>query len=359
MRISVESEIIQEALRVALRLAPPMTGNVILESSGSRLVLKSASDVARCTVVIPGDVQGEALFAIPPESLRDATKGHKELELSLEKGMLHVTSGRYNSRLATVDAIRSDEDQADGKDKGQVWKLTPEQATWLKGAVQYVTLKSTVAVDSFMPISVKITDKAGFVACYDKNHMSFVNSKEIQGDLNVTLPLETLNAVLDVFNKVSCTMTVTKSRLRVKNKLVDVQLALPHDDNQEIIEFDEVISQAKEAIGAKGKSIEVARADVQNFLDNARSVATKEHMEIAASAEPGKFKLGVTTTNGASKITLKANTRASMSFAVNFEFFYEAVAKAADQLVIKLVDDAFLMTSGKIGYHVMALNQDQ
>lgn len=359
MKCNLESDLIQEALRVALRLAPPLTGNVILESDGSKLKLKSASDLARCSITIPGSVQGEALFAIPTDSLRDATKGRKELEVVFDKSMLNIKNGRYVAKLSTVDAIQTDEDAEPSKDKGQTWKLTPEQATWLKTAVATVALKPSVAEGAFMPVSVKLTKKAAFVSCYDNNHMAFINSKDVQGDLDVTLPIETFNAVLDVFNKVQCTMTVTNSALRVRNKLVDVLLSLPDVDNEEMIAVDTVIEKAKEALAAKGKSIEVAKSELVSFMDNARAVATKERSEIVAEIEPGKLKLSVVTTNGSSKIVLKANTKTKGSFKIDFEFFDEAVRKGAETLVLKLVDDSFLMVEGRESYAVMALNQDE
>lgn len=358
MKATVDSEMLQEALRVALRLAPPMTGNLTLESDGSKLSLKSASDVARCTIVIPGTVQGEALFAIPTESIRDATKGHKELSLEFDKSMLNVKSGRYSAKLSTVDAIQSDEDSDQSKEKPQVWKLTTEQASWLKTAVSTIALKPSVSVTSFMPVSVKLTKKAAFVSCYDNNHMTFINSADVTGDLDVTLPLDTFNAVLDVFNKVSCTMYVSSSSLRVRNKLVDVTLSLPSVESDEVIAVDAVIEKAKEALGAKGKAIEVAKSDVVAFLDNARAVATKERSELIADVEPGKLKLSVTTTNGSSKILLKANSKAKGSFKIDFDFFDEAVRKGAESLVIKLVDSSFIMISGPHAHSIMALNQE-
>lgn len=357
MKAQIQAELIQEALRVALRLAPPMTGNVNIVAHGSKMWLTSASELSRCQILIPGDVQGEALFAISTESLSAAIKGHKELSLDFNKSMLNVQSGRYSSQLSTVDAIQ--EENEEQKDKGDTWKLTPEQSTWLKSAVATVALKPSASVaTTFMPLSVKLTDKAAFVSCYDQNHMSFINSKDIQGSLDLTLPLDTFNAVLDVFNKVQCSMTVTSSTLRVKNKLVDVSLSLPSAENEEVISVDDVISKAKEALKTEGKSIEVAKSEVVGFLDNARSVATKERSELVCEAEPGKLKLMVTTTNGKSKILLKANTKAKMSFRVDFDFFDEAVRKGADTLAIKLVDQAFLMIKGKEAYSVLALNQE-
>ncbi len=358
MKISVSASIIQEALRVVARCAPPtLTGNVTLESNGKRLLLKSASDTARCVVLIPGSVSGEAMFAIPIDALRDATKGREDLELTLEKSMLVVKGGRYQTKLSTVDAIATDDIEASDKDAA-TWKLNPDQAKWLKTAVAQVSLKSNVSIESFMPVSVKLSSKAAFVSCYDNNHMAFVSSKDIQGDLDVTLPLDTFNAVLDVFNELECQITVTKAALKVKNKVVNVTLSLPDQEGQEVIAIDSVIEKAKEAMKTEGKAIVVGRSEIQKFLENAKSVATKERSEISVTTEVGKLNLGVVTTSGSSKTTIKADVKAKLKFAVDYEFFSEAVAKGTEELNIKVVADAFLMISGKTSHNVMALNQE-
>lgn len=349
---------IQAAIQAVNRLAPPQTGNLLLEADGKTLVMKSASDVARVRVVIPGEVQGDALFAISVESLTAAVKGREELELSLDKGMLVVKGARYNSRLSTVDAIQIDEPKAKA-DEGQSWKLSPEQAKWLRTAVQSVALKSNISIESYMPVSVKLSDKGAFVSCYDNNHMAFVESKEVTGDLEVTLPLDTMNAVMEVFDGigVAFTMTVTKNALRVRNKLIDVRLSLPDQSSAEVIAVDAVIGKTKEARKAAGQEIMVSRGDVQLFLDNAKSVAVKERAEIVGSAETGKLVLSVSTTSGTSKASIKAHVGAPTSFKIDSGFFTEAVGRGKEDLQIKVVDTAFIMVNGKDVTHIMAQNQ--
>lgn len=349
---------IQAAIQAVNRLAPPQTGNLLLESDGKSLVMKSASDVARVRVVIPGEVSGDALFAVPVENLTAAVKGREELELSLDKGMLVVKGSRYSSRLSTVDAIQMDEPKAKN-DEGQSWKLSPEQAKWLKTAVQAVALKSNISIESYMPVSVKLSAKGAFVSCYDNNHMAFVESKEVTGDLEVTLPLDTMNAVLEVFDGVGVafTMTVTKNALRVRNKLVDVRLSLPDQNGAEVIAVDAVIDKTKEARKASGQEIMVTRADVQLFLDNAKSVAVKERSEVVGAAESGKLVLSVTTNSGSSKASLKAHVSTPAAFKIDNGFFTEAVGKGKEDLQIKVVDSAFIMVNGKDVTHIMAQNQ--
>lgn len=356
MNCIIDSSILQEALRVALRLSPPVSGNVTLVSDGAKLFLHSSGELSRCSILLPCEVSGKAFFAIGTEALRDATKGHEQLTMVYDKTMLNIKSGRYSASLTTVDAIAMEEEK---EEKGDIWKLTVEQAQWLKSAVQQVALKPTANITAFMPVSVKLSEKGAFVACYDNQHMAFTNDKEIKGELDVTLPLETFNAVLDTFNKIAFKMTVTPAALLVKNKIVDVTLSLPSTEDDAQIGTDAVMGKAKEALKADGTQIEVAKADVVSFLDNARAVATKERSEIQVTTDAGKLTLVVKTTNGTSKSTLKASVKTKQSFAVDYEFFSEAISKCPESVVFKCVEGAFLCFTTKNTHVLVALNQGE
>jgi len=357
MNAQIESSSIQEALRVALRLAPPMSGNVTLEADGTRLLMHSVAELSRCSVVLPGTVKGKAYFAVATDALSAATKGHAELEMAYDKTMLKIKSGRYSADLTTVDAVQLEELE---KEKGQIWKLSPEQGGWLKNAVAAVALKpSQLLATGFMPVTAKLTEKAAFVACYDNQRMSFINDKEITGSLEVTLPLETFNAVLDTFHKAKFTMTVGSSTLFIKNAIVEVQLSLPEKDEENQIGTDDVIGKAREASKIDGSELQLSKAEITAFLDNARAVATKERSEIKIATDTGKAKLSVATTNGTSKTILKAQTpKKATAFNIDFEFFDEVVRKCPDDVIFKVVQGAFLMFKTRQAQTLVALNQE-
>jgi DNA polymerase III sliding clamp (beta) subunit (PCNA family) len=359
MKCKIESLLLQEALKVALRLAPPMTESVNISVDSNKMYLISASELAKCTILIPGEVEGSAAFGVSVQALSDATKGRSEVELSYDKSMLVVKSGRYQAKLATVDAIQSEEAAKEAGDE-QKWKLTAEQASWLKQAVTQVALKPSSVTTTFMPISVSLTDKVAFVSCYDMNHMAFIKSKDVTGDLSLTLPVETINAVLDVFNKTSFSLTVGQATMRIKNKLVDAVVSLPDTDSEEVISVKDVMAKSKEAMTTDGLFIDVARADVQQFLDNARAVIAKERSELSIVGEQGKITLSVNTTNGQVKSTVKADVKKPFKFNIDAEYFAEAVSKCQVELLkLKLVDGAFLMIASKDSSFVIALNQEE
>lgn len=357
MNAQIESAAIQEALRVALRLAPPMSGNVTLESDGVKLVMHSISELSRCSVVLPGEVKGKAFFAVATDALAAATKGHQSLEVSYDKTMLKIKSGRYVTDLTTVDAVQLEEIE---KEKGQVWKLNPEQGAWLKNAVAAVALKpSALLATGFMPVTAKLTSKAAFVTCFDNQRMAFINDKEVTGDLEVTLPLDSFSAVLDTFHKAKFSMLVGSSSLFIKNAIVEVQLSLPEKDEENQIGTDDVVGKAREALKVDGSEMQLVKSEVTAFLDNARSVASKERSEIKIKAQDGKASMSVATTNGTSRTTIKATTpKKAIAFNIDFDFFDEVVRKCSDEVVFKVVQGSFLMFKTRSSNTLVALNQE-
>lgn len=356
MQATLDAAVIQEALRVALRLAPPMSGNVTIQADGAKMVMHSTSELARCSITLPGEVKGKAFFGVSPESLMAACKGHATLEVVYDKTMLSLKSGRYSSNLTTVDAIQIEDLD---KEKGATWKVTTEQAAWLRSAVQAVALKPNALVTTFMPLTAKITDKAAFVSCFDNQRMAFTNDKEIKGELDVTLPLDSFSSILETFYKAPFRMTVGQSSLYVKNNIVDVQLSLPAQDDENQIGGDSVVAKAREALKTDGSEVTLVKSELTAFLDNARSVATKERSEVLIAVEAGKAKISVATTNGTSKIILKAASKAKINFAIDFEYLDEAVRKCPEELTVKVVQGAFLMFKTKTTHILVALNQEQ
>jgi hypothetical protein len=353
MLATIDSDLIQEAIRVALRLSPPITGNFTFEVKGAKLYLHSLAELSRCTILIPGEIKGKGLFAIPSEALRDATKGRATVELMYDKTLLHVKSGRYLVKLTTVDAIEPEEED---KLDGDVWQVTAPQMQWLKSAVTNVGLKPTQNLTQFMPVSVILSSKNAFVSCYDGNHMMFETSKEIIGKLDVTLPIETLTAVLDVFNKVEAKLTVTSSALHVRNPMVDVVLALPATE-EESVSATEVREKAREALKADGQALDLEKKWVLDFLTNARSVYDKSRSELHVAVADSMVTMTVKTTLGTARNKTKAGTRAALDFKIDLEYFEEAVRKCGDRVPIKYVD-SFIMVKTANAHSLIALNQE-
>jgi hypothetical protein len=354
MNFTTESAAIQEALRVIGRLAAPDSGNVTISSNGKKVFIQASSETARCSVNIPATVSGKSgAFAIAMNALRDATKGRKELEIEFSKAMCKIKAGSYRCDLATVDTLEMEQGE---EEKGQKIEFTTEQAQWIKAAVTTVALKPTALLSTFMPIGIKLGKKGAFVACFDVNHMAFLNSSEMQGDMEIKLPLDTLSAVLDAFGGNAFVLELGKANVKVGNKLVNVVLSLPQEEENELT-IKDVIDTARAAKEAKGQTLSLNKEDLLAFLDNSRSVATKERSEIKAKVEDGKLKIEVTTVQGSSKVTLKTKAK-NCEFSIDFEYLDEAVRKAGNVVEMTLVKGEFLAINLKTSTIILSLNQE-
>lgn len=353
MNFKIDASAIQEALRIVARLAPSESGNVTLSSTGKKVFLHSSSETNRCSVNMPATVEGKpGTFALALNALRDATKGRKELDIEYSKTLCKIKSGSYRAELATVDAL---EIEALEEEKGTVIDFSAEQSSWLKQAVAAVALKPVALLATFMPLAIKLTEKGAFVCCYDADHLAFINSREVNGDAEIKLPLDTMIAVLDAFGASPFKMSLGKSSVSVANKLVKVTLSLPQEEEGELSVSD-VLTTAKGAGKAEGQTIVLPKAEVLTFLDNSRSVATKERSELKIKVEDNKMRLEVVTVQGASRVGIKTKAR-NCEFAIDFEFFDEAVRKAGDTVELKLVGDEFLAFNLKTSTVVLSLNQ--
>lgn len=353
MNFKIEAAAIQEALRVIGRLAAPDSGNVTVSSNGKKVFIHSSSETSRCSINVPASVEGKAgTFAISMNALRDATKGRKELGVEYAKTMCRIKSGAYRCELATVDAL---EIETSEEERGTKIEFSGEQAAWVKSAVSTVALKPTALLSSFMPIGLKLTSKGAFVSCYDVNHMAFLNSDEVKGDVELRLPLDTLAAVLDAFGSAPFVLELGKASVLVSNKLVKVFLSLPQEEENEL-QLSDVIETAKAAKKAEGQTLVVPKEEFIAFLDNSRAIATKERSEIKISVADGKLKMEVTTVQGSARASVKVKSK-NCDFAIDFEYLDEAVRKAGTNVEMKLVKNEFLSVQLKDSTIVLSLNQ--
>ena len=355
MRFSTDSDIVNEAIRVALRLSPPITGNFTFEVSDHQLYLHSVDSLSRCSILIPApvDADEDTSFAIPATALKDAISGRKDLTFDFDGSLLTIKSGRYRVKLTTLDSIGIEREEV----RGKPWHVTVEQLAWLKNAVASVYLKPTQNITSFMPVSVQLTDRSAFIACADGNHMMFTRTKEVTGNMEFTLPIDTLTAVLDTFNKVECKMLLTGSALHVKNQLVDVSLALPAVKEESVIGIDLLREKAQEAIKADGQSVQIKKKEVMDFLSNSRSVSDKSRSELQIKVEPDFVTFTVKTTIGTARAKIQADTQLDAEFRIDSEYFEEAVRKSGDQIILKYAD-SFISMRTTDAYSLIALNQE-
>jgi hypothetical protein len=360
MQIQVDTASIQMALDIISKTAPPLEGEVTFRVTKGKLTANSVADLSRCTVVVPCEVKGEGEFAILMQSLRDASKGRETLSLTYKEGTLTVkASGGYLAELATLDVIPADEVP---KEDTKEWQLTADQATWLRKALKDVTLKPTSILSSWMPVGIKLSPNGAFVACYDSQHMSWVNDKSIKGDFECVMPLDTAKAVVEVFHAGNFVIHQSKNSIRVRNKLVNVLLSIP--STEDLPDLGQVRAKIKEAMAEKATTFKVGQKDMLTFIDNARAVVGKERAEITITSAKGqggnKLELLVKTGQGQVKSLVTGGTGGTKerSFRVDLEYVQELISRAGSEIAMNVVDSSFLSIALAGSSAIVALNQE-
>lgn len=352
MKIDLDLDALQSNLEMVTKLAPPTSGNLTFVSKGNKVTLISSADVSRLHSIIPCSVEGEGEFAIPLQALRDAVKGRAKLSLTYKNAILSVQSGKYKADLATVDVIPLDEiDPEESTD----WRLTADQASWLKKALRDVSLKPTDLLSTWMPAGIKITDKMAFVACYDTQHMSWATSKEVTGDFQCVIPIDTASNIMEVFGKAPFVIKQMRNRIEVKTKTTSVILNLPSTD--EIPSLDDVQGKIKEASKIEGQTFEFKKASITAFLDNAKAVIGKDRAELVVSSKKGEKGISAAIRTDQGQVESMIPGKGQGTFKIDYAYFIEGLSKCEDHVILNVVDDAFLSMKLKTNSVIIALNQ--
>lgn len=340
MHFTTDAAAIGNTLRIIRRLCVPTDGFVTLRTAGKKLVVSSVNEINQCQLVIPGELKGEAEFGVNLDSLDQVAKGRGDVELTMKNTILTIKSKGYTAQLATGDVNQLDDTTLPDAKKV---KISADHAAWLQHAVAACSLKYTSVADHFMPIGVSF-DKQAFVSCFDDSHMSFISSKEIQGNAEFVVPLDLLTGVLDAFGKQAFLMKISSVAVEVSNKLYSVRLNLPELDDQGPT-LSMVKAKAKEIKKVNGTEMELDKARVVAFLDNSKAVAMRERAAIDVSGDGRKLVMSVTTVNGVVREVMDCT--AKVKFSIDHEFFDEMVRRSSDTLTLKAAGSFLVCTSAK------------
>ncbi len=356
IKITTELDSVKRVIDVITKTAPPPSGNVTFECRDGRVKVISVADLSRCEIIMAGSLEGEGEFAIPLSSFKDATTGREKINIEYHESALVIASGRYRTTLSTVDVVPADDVSIE--EGAQQWKLSAEQATWLKETLKKVALKPTTLFSSWMPAGIQLTSKGAFVSCYDDQHLSWVRDKKMTGDFTCLLPIDVLQSVMDIFHATKFRITQSKAFIQVTNGHITLLLNTPSSDD--VRPVSEVFEKVKAASAAEGIKFSMPRAKIQEYLTNARAVVGKERAEIEITPikkDAGMALFEIKTVQGNSEAKLKFKGKITSPFRVDHDYFSELVSKCGDEVEVSVVEGAFLSIPLKDTTALVALNQ--
>lgn len=331
LKIAIDSTVILEAIKIVSTLAPPMTGNVIMDAVGGKLVIISIGEANRCQLSLPCELSGDGTFAIPVATLGATVKGRATLKMLYENDVLNIVSGTYKTTLATVDVIKEPQTPVDGLE-GIV--VTAEQASWLSEALRDTYIKPDVMLNQTLNhVAVKLDADGAFVCCYDGERLAYSVNGDITGNLDVTLPHNTLSAVLSTFGVSGFKLAMQGGVMYVWNKVGVATLSL----------IAPKFTVPTEALMAKiedsrQKPVAKWRIDIEEaniFLMNAKAITSNgTKSTLSVRVEPKTAHLKVATSSGSTQVSFPARANAEAEFLIDYEYFGEFVGKSLPEMFI-------------------------
>lgn len=352
LKIGIEGDALQDAVKIATSIAPPLTGNIIFDgSTEGKLVLISIGEVNRCQLSLPCKTVGSDVFALPVQTALTSTKGRAQVELSFDKSVLTIKSGKYKTVAATVDVVREPPLPLKGIEGV---RFEPEHSEWLLKACKDVLINpDKVLGQKINHVSFQLSSDGAFIAAYDGERLAYAMSSEVTADMDFTIPLPTLKSVLETFGQSVFKMASKDGILYVWNAIGFATIALIAP--QFTIPMEAIMGRVEESRGKPKAQFRMDPAEVKAFLENAKSIAREGvknniHIEVGRTST----KLVLKSSFGASETELSSKSTGAASIDVDMNYLQEFMAKKYDD--IRVFDSYIAGFSPDTGM-IVALNQ--
>lgn len=322
LKLEIDASVIQEALKILNTIAPPLTGNVIISANSDGLSILSIGEANRCILSnLPCRRNGNDIFALPIGILDTAVKGRETLRLTYDNNILLIKSGKYNATLSTVDVIQ--EESTGHPQELEGITVTVEQSAWLREAIGIVYTKN----DGFLNqvhqhVALQLTDDGAFLCCYDGSRLSYAMTDEITGKLDITLPINTLDAVVNTFGMTTFKMAVHNSVLYVWNKVGRANMSILAPTFT--VPIPQLLGRIQESRSKPIAMWHTDAAGVKQFMANAKAVTRLDSKNaIQIEVDPKRVHLRVQTTYGKSEVSLDAKANNEAKFEIDYSYFEE------------------------------------
>ena len=358
LEATINVQTLSRQLQIITKLVPPASGNIALQFTKGNLYLYAMNDLASCKSLVPCEsCSGELTFGVSFDALKTILSGHETIKFSYANTMLVCTSANYRADLATCDAVEIEafKNRELIKGEGKTLSINVETGKWLKNACGEVRLKVVEALSPYMPCLVHLDSKGAFVSCYDNHHLSFIKTAKVTGDLDFTMPCDTLYNVLSAFSGSPFKMELQSQQLVIKSKLMSIAMSQPASDTYlEMSVLVKLINQAKES---EKQTITVDRAVLNRFLNASKAVATKERLELKFKTQGKNLHLQVRTITGNVNQVLPMEKAVSIKeFSLDYAYFEEAIGKDdSEKVAIAVIEGRFIVVGFGDGWTIISL----
>lgn len=325
LRVGIAGDALQDAMKIATNIAPPMTGNIIFDGSQpGKLAITSIGETSRCHLTLPCKTEGNDIFSLPVMTAVASTKGRAQVELLFDKSVLTIKSGKYKTVAATVDVVREPALPMKGLEGT---RMEPEQSAWLLASCKDVLINpDKVLGQKISHVSFQLTAEGAFIASYDGERMAYAMSSEVTGNMEFTVPLTTLKTVLETFGQSVFRMAEREGVLYVWNAIGFATIALIAP--QFTIPMGAVMGRVEESREKPLAKFRLDMKEAKDFFENAKSVA-REGVKNSIHIEVGKSttKLSLKSSVGSSEIELASKATGAAKLDIDMSYLQEFMGK--------------------------------
>lgn len=332
MQFNLDSEILEGAIKTVVKVAGPGAGGLIhfRQINENFMRISSVNKGTGAAVIIPSKItnkEGEKKFAIEPGTVMSAITKTKTVSIDVRESTILVSGQRHKLELV-ITAGEAEPVLPDDVKKGDSIKLSSEVIEFLRSNISDIELKPTLETFSYMPVSVKVTEKGTAMVCYDNWHMAFAVSKKVTGNLNFTLPATSLSLLVNEFKGKQYRVVLTESTLYAFNDSFELSLPLPQVDAQNVLPAEEAFQIAGQVRKQQGVQVLLAVEDVQALAANMEAVYKKgEH--VTFNIEKDKCEMLLKSTHGKIKATARCKAQKAVKCKVGFVYLRDTLSKVS------------------------------
>lgn len=357
--ITVDSKILLNTIQVINHAAAPYSGSVNVVCKDGTFSIESRAELSTINTVVPTEsIEGNAEFGVMLDTLQSACSGRAGIiTITYENTVLSIKSKGYKIDLASVDYVAY---SPVAKPNADSVKISVEQSNWLKSAISLVALTPNLT-SPIMPVAVSIDSDGTTVACYARDHISFIKTAELVSDSKIefAIPVESAVSLFNTFKDAEFTLIAEESYVHAENNICSLYISLPATDAY--LPYDELQSRIDVFMSSEAPTITIPIAELNTLFGNCKALATKERGELIIKSNTKKTIISKTSANGTANALFTGCSEGSLEIKIDEQYFQEALSKVdkkSDAVIKCNADMGFIVVPGKNDcYSVIALNR--
>ncbi len=299
-------------------------------------------------------------FSVEPGALLALISGRKDVSLLINSSTVLVKASGYEAELVTSTVEIEDILPSDLKTSDKT-KVGQDVVEFIAQSLPGLELKPMLNIDSFMPVAVRVTAKGAKMICYDNWHLAYTSNSKVTGELDLVVPYSALSLLTKEFGGMSFYMIATESSLYAYNKVFQLALTLPHQENQNKISPDDAFALVAKLKSSETVSLDLSSEDLRAVALNIEAIFKKgEYVDFDVDKASG-CTVTLKSTHGKVQSTLRCKPTKSVAFRTGFAFLKDALSKLPENKVtFQVVGEQMLFfTKGRFMYMLALLSRDE